>query len=466
MINENTENETSNIVAKPVENAGKTFKTASTPKLKGSTTGVQTPKSQIRPTSSRSTTKSITTPVVLFSPTNSISSSTTSGREVAKLAKIQSTAERIQKVNSLKEKWAMEKEIKAQLNKEKKTMELKKLQDETDAAALLRKKAIDAERTYELLEKQRQRELLASSLEDRNQLAKELEKQAKAKRRISVFLNTKLRNAALEKEAVLKSQKEQELVSELADRRLDFLQVRQAKAREEKNRRESMANRGLTAQQQREAEEKLAKQTEEEEASLLEMRHKNWEDDAKAKQIAEQRRRESMAGRLDLWREQKQVVQAEISAAKAAEKDLLTTKQLDHQDVQKYKKLQVMRDRKSLAGRLQKWREQKVDPGVQAVADSIERELQEQAYEDVKNYREMLATQRRDSLAYRLEKAKKDQTFEAGKLALQQIVEEEERKLEAYDRQDVQNYRQRLMEDRRQSVQFRNQSEVSEKEKR
>ena len=66
----------------------------------------------------------------------------------------------------------------------------------------------------------------------------------------------------------------------------------------------------------------------------------------------------------------------------------------------------------------------------------------------------------RESLAFRLEKARKDRTFEAGQHALSQIIEEEERKLQEYDRQDVKNYRARLLEDRRRSMQYRNEIEV------
>jgi len=414
--------------------------------------GMVTPKSQARPASAKSASKSLTSPRALFSD---IGSSSVYGKEAAKLAKLQSTSDRIKKVAFLKEKWAKEREINTQLNKEKKIADLKKLQDETDAAAAARKKLIDSERTYELLEKQREKDLLAASLQDRNQLAKDLEAHAKAKRRISVFLNSKLRNAALQKDAEMKLQKQQELVNELADRRTDHLQLRQARAREDENRRQSMANRGIAAQQHREAEAEMAKRLADEEAALITTRQLNWEDDHKNKQALEQQRRMSMAGRLDHWREQKQVEKSEKEAEFNETKDLLSTRRLDHQDVQKYKSELVQRDRMSLAGRLQKWREEKEDPGVKAAADAIERELQEQAHEDVKNYRVKLEHARRESLAYRLEKARKDRTFEAGQHALAQIVEEEERRIEDADREDVKNYRAKLLEARRQCVQYR-----------
>ena len=445
MISDNTENERSSIL----NSARKADPSKARTKA---SVGMVTPKSQARPVSAKSASKSLASPRALFSD---MSSNSVYGKEAAKLAKLQSTADRIKKVAFLKEKWAKEREINNQINKEKKTADLKKLQDENDAAAAARKKALDAEKTYESLEKQREKDLLAASLQDRNQLAKDLETQAKAKRRISVFLNSKLRNAALQKEAEMEVKKQQELVQELADRRTDYLQVRQARAREEQNRRESMANRGLTAQKQREAEAEMAKQAAEEEAALLTTRKLNWEDDHKAKLAAEQQRRMSMAGRLDHWRDQKQVEKAEKQDEFNATKDLLSTRRLDHQDMQKYKSDLVQRDRMSLAGRLQKWREDKEDPGVKAAAEAIERELQEQAYEDVKNYKTKQEHSRRESLAYRLEKARKDRTFEAGQHALAQIVEEEERRIEEEDRAAVEKYRKDLMEARRQSLQYR-----------
>lgn len=444
MIQENRENETSNITKLSESSKGMKVNT-----------GMCTPKSVSRPASAKSTSKSLFTPKNLFSPGSSVS-----GREAAKLAKLQSTAERIRKVNSLKDKWAKEKELHAQLNKEKRANELRKLQEQTDAAASARKKAIDADRTYELMEKQREKELLAASLEERAQLARDLAEQAKARRRISMFVNNQIRKAAVKKEAELKAKEQQELLCELADRRTDFLQIRQAKEQQEHNRRESMANRTLRAQELREVEAELARQKAEEEAALLETRQLNWQDDAKAKQQLEQQRRMSMAGRLDHWREQKHTEQTMQAAAKNEELDLLRTRQLDHQDVQEYKKSLVQRDRQSLAGRLQKWREQREDPGVKAMAAAIERELQAQELEDVRNHRAKLEQQRRESLAYRLEKARKDKTFEAGQNALRAIVEEEERKLAEYDRQDVKQYRAKLAEDRRRSMQFRNEAEV------
>jgi hypothetical protein len=606
MIQDNRENEVANSVKNP--EAGKQLKT---------NVGISTPKSVSRPTTSKSTTKSLSTPKNLFSPGPSVN-----GRDAAKFAKLQGTAERIRKVQSLKEKWAKEKEVSAQVNKEKRAHELRRLQDEADAAAAARKKAIDAERSYELLEKQREKELLAASLEERTQLARDLQEKAKAKRRISMFLNGKLRTAAAKKDAELKAKAQQEYINELSDRRTDYLQLRQAKIREEQGRRDSMMNRTLMAQKHREAEQEMERKAAEEEAALLDMRHLNFQDDmkfkqeldkrrresmmsrtemaqkhreaeqamekkaadeeaalletrhlnfqddAKAKQELEKRRRESMmsrtqmaqkhreaeqemekkaadeeaallemrhlnfqddvqfkqeldkrrrdsmmgrtemarkhreveqemerqaakeeaalletrqfnfqddakarleeeqqrrmsmAGRLDHWREEKRAAQTEVYATRECEKDLLRSRQLDHQDMQEYKKSLVVRDRQSLAGRLQKWREQKEDPDVKVLAAAVERELQEQELEDVRAYRLKLEQERRESLAYRLEKARKDKTFEAGQTALKAIVEEEERKLADFDRQDVRQYREKLAEDRRRSIQWRNEAEV------
>mmetsp|Transcript_25568 Transcript_25568/g.42866 ORF Transcript_25568/g.42866 Transcript_25568/m.42866 type:complete len:619 (-) Transcript_25568:241-2097(-) len=418
-----------------------------------------TPKQEVRPSSSKSAKP-------LSSSQKSIPlSPAPTAREAAKLAKQQSTAERVRKVNILKEKWAKEREEKLLLNQQKRAEGIKRLHDQSEAARELRKKQNEAKKSFELREKQRNQELLASSLEARNQLAKDMEAQTKAKRRISVFLNNSLRNKALQKDAVLKKQQAEKQQLELSDRRVDCLFVREAKLREEISRRESMAIRGATAAEQRHMEALLTQQKSEQQKSLFDMRQKNWEDDRKVKNDEIKQRRQSVANRLDEWREHKKVEGLQLSAKKAAQQDLFFTQKLDHDDVQQYKKSLVQRDRDSLAGRLQKWREEREDPGLKAAADAIEHELQEAAREDVKAYELKLKQQRRQSLAYRLEKAREDKDYEAGQKATKKMMEDEEQRLREFDRKDVQNYRNRLQEARRQSVQYRNEMAAQERDR-
>lgn len=430
---------------------------------------MMTPKSQKPHNSASASPASITkfgrsAPSTPLSPSGSIASTCSSVRESAKLAKILSTAERVRKVNILKEKWIKDKEQKSISNKEKREKELKMLQQDSEFAALQRKKQLRQKKLFEVQEKEREKKMLLESLQVRSQLEKDLAEQAKAKRRISIFLNTAIRKKVQEKEVQLELQKKQELVEELTNRRTDFLQYRQNKVIEDSNRRESLANRGNVAQLHREVTKKLNQQLIEEETSLLETRKQNWEDEQKAKQKAEQQRRESIAGRLDQWREQKEVVKTNLNDTKQKTIKDFQLKQQDHKDVQNFKEKLAKRDRKSLADRLMKWREEKMDStreaSQKAIADAIERELVEQAYQDEVNYKALLTQQRRESLAYRLDKARQDKSFEIGQQLCMNEVRSEERRIQAADREDVHNYRQQLQDQRRQSLQYRNQTEV------
>jgi hypothetical protein len=393
-----------------------------------------------------------------FSPSST--SFATSAREAAKLAKVQSTTERIRRVTHLKEKWAKEKGEKILRNKNKKVTDLRKVQDENTAAAAARKKMLDAQKSYADREKEEQRELLSASVECRAQLAKDMDAKSKAKRRISVFLNNSIRKQAVAKEEMLRRAEKDRVQFDLDLRRTDVLQNRSAKMADDIKRRESMAGRGVASKMQREVELQMIAEEKDEVSELMKTRHMNWEDDRHGKQTADQMRRMSVAGRLDEWRDQKKVSEQTLHSQKQFDKNLLHTQKLDHDDVLGYKKDLVKRDRMSLAGRLQKWREERVDPGIQFAADAIERELQQCAYEDVQEYKLTLRAQRRESVAFRLDKAKEDKTFEAGQKAIAKVVHDEEQRLHDYDFQDVNNYRKGLQEARRQSLHYRNVKEV------
>jgi hypothetical protein len=132
----------------------------------------------------------------------------------------------------------------------------------------------------------------------------------------------------------------------------------------------------------------------------------------------------------------------------------------DWKDIQSYKENQAKHDRESLAGRLQKWKEETEleakQRRQQEEVDQINRELAFQEYEDMRAYERQMRENRRQSLAYRLDKAKKDKDFEKGQQALQQACYEEEVRLRHYERLDVQKYQEELRQARRQSLQYRN----------
>lgn len=382
----------------------------------------------------------------------------------ARVAKDLSTQARLQKVAQLKEKWAREKEAKQQFHQQYKTMTMQKLQEDTMYAAEMRKKNVEKQREYQEREKQQRKDQLASSLQTRTQLAKDLDAEAKAKRRISIFLNQKMRSRTLQKEAQLKEAEKEHEVSLLASRRLDHLETRQAKKIEEENRRESLMNRTLKAHELKKKAEELEQQAKAEEASLLELRKMNWQDEVQAKQTAEKSRRESIANRINSWRAEKQLEQQQLRKKEEEELDLLQTRAIDWKEVQSYKSELEQRKRESLAFRLDKWREEKSHEVRQKEAEQLARDMEidlnRQADEDVQRYRDSQKQNRRQSLTYRLDKAKKDHDYDIGQKALQQMVDEEEKRLADLDRQDVQNYRQKILDARRQSLEYRNQTEV------
>jgi hypothetical protein len=402
-----------------------------------------------------------------FSPLTSSASVGESSKEAARMAKNQSTMERIQRVAQLKEKWAKEREQKAQFYHDKRTVQLQKLQEDSQQAAEMRRKNIEKQREFDYREKQAKRDQLASSLEARSQLAKDLEAENKARRRISIFLNSQMRKKSKEREQELNSQKKSEEESLHASRQLDALQLREAKKEEEERKRESMCNRTLLAQEQKRIAEELAQQKKEEELSILKLRKQNWEDDINSKKSEEERRRESVAFRLDEWRKHKGVEDELSRSMEHGELDLIHTRHADWKDVQAYKEEEERNRRESLAFRLDKWREEKSleqkNKEQQEIAREIDNELSCQARDDVQEYRNQVKESRRQSLAYRLDKARKDRDFEEGQKALRQLVLKEEKRLNDLDREDVQNYRQMIADARRQSLEYRNQTEYQER---
>jgi hypothetical protein len=276
-----------------------------------------------------------------------------------------------------------------------------------------------------------------------------------------------MRKKSKEREQELNSQKKSEEESLHASRQLDALQLREAKKEEEERKRESMCNRTLLAQEQKRIAEELAQQKKEEELSILKLRKQNWEDDINSKKSEEERRRESVAFRLDEWRKHKGVEDELSRSMEHGELDLIHTRHADWKDVQAYKEEEERNRRESLAFRLDKWREEKSleqkNKEQQEIAREIDNELSCQARDDVQEYRNQVKESRRQSLAYRLDKARKDRDFEEGQKALRQLVLKEEKRLNDLDREDVQNYRQMIADARRQSLEYRNQTEYQER---
>jgi hypothetical protein len=60
-----------------------------------------------------------------------------------------------------------------------------------------------------------------------------------------------------------------------------------------------------------------------------------------------------------------------------------------------------------------------------------------------------------------LDKARKDKTYEEGLEAVSSALEAEERRIAQLDREDVNNYKTQIIETRRQSLQYRYQTQVA-----
>lgn len=426
-----------------------------TPSKYASASHVKTPKSSARNMSALSTPNQ-------GSPTSSTASS---AREAARIAKITSTAEKVRKVAELKVKWAEEKERKLQLNSAQRANELKRLQDNSQMAAESRRKNAEVRRATEQEKKTLEQEQLSISLEACTQLALDLEQMRKDRRRKSVLLNADITKKAKEREQrILQEHKEAE-VDLLASKRIDAISVQCAKKVDEERRRESLIGRGKIHLKHREITSELAKREAEEDRSLLEFRHEAWKKSQEAKVEKYERDRQSIAGRLDSWRDQRVVQKGLEDKEFDSYTDTMTSRRNDWTDIQSYKQSLARRDRQSLAGRLDKWREEKCIEARRreqvAEAREYEAELQRQAMEDLRAYESTLQSSRRDSLAYRLEKARQDKSFEEGQQIIQASIEAEERRIQDLDRQDVENYRQRMQDAIRQSLEYRNQSEVN-----
>jgi hypothetical protein len=344
----------------------------------------------------------------------------------------------------LKEKWAKDKELKQQLNVVKRAIEFKRLQDDNLIASEKRKANLEKQRAFASIQKQEKKEDLATSLKCRAQLSVDLQLEAKAKRRISVFLNNRIKEKAKVNMAKIENEKKQSEVDLLESKRIDHLQTREAKKADEERKRESMCGRGVAALEQRKAAMEMEQRAANEERGLLETRRQNWEDDRSHKTVNEQRKRESLAGRLDLWRKHKSVEENKERAEVEQQLSDSLQRNEDWHAVQAYKNEEAKHSRESLAGRLEHWREVK-DKDAQEKraaeeAAAIDFELRAAAEVDVKNYKSQQLKNSRQSLAYRLEKAHSDRDFDAGQKTLLYLVAEGEATLAAKDHAAKQEY--------------------------
>lgn len=182
---------------------------------------------------------------------------TNSARELATQAKLTLIQDRLKKVSALKEQRLRDKQVKLELHNKKKAFTRAKLNQDSEKEAENRLQTIARQKEYDEQQKKRHKDMLAASLEERAQLAADLEKEKKARRRISIFMSKKIRTAAQENEERLLREKKQQEIDLLTSRRIENLNLRQAKKLDEIRKRESFCNKSETAILQKQAAEQL-----------------------------------------------------------------------------------------------------------------------------------------------------------------------------------------------------------------
>lgn len=407
------------------------------------------------------------TPFKKESYISSPSSSTTIGSqalEQARIAKLQNTSEKISLVANLKEKWAKEKEEILTHQATKRAKELKQQQDHSAFIKEKRRQNSIAERQYTKTIKECENEMFAAFVEDRIFQANEVEKLQKERRRRSVMINTEILAKAKQRSLEISLRKAEEERTLLESRRLDAIALEKFKEEEEDRKRESLLFRADIFHNQKKVETQIINQSMEFEKSLLDSKYEDWQSLQQSKDKEEQRKRESISNRIDLWRKGKGKQLETDEYKQKEETSLLLSRYEDWKDLEEYKKQSVMKRRESIVNRLDKWRLEREytnwEKAEEEEALEYEFELKAQEVEDIKKYQTEMSKSKRESLAYRLDKAKRDKMYDEGQVSLQQVINEEEYKLKQEDHQAMQQYHQEMNELRRQSLIYRRQAEA------
>lgn len=400
--------------------------------------------------------------------TSATSTSTSASRAaVVKAAKDRAEEQRATKVATLKAKWAQEKEAKLQKNAQERQHDLERLNKLSTAAAAARKHALERKRSKEEEKKRLEAEELAVKVEDRLHVKKVVEEEDRRRRRESGALRATMRERAEATTAVIVEEQEERERGLLESRRQDAQQVKAYKEKEREDRRESMAVRGTVAQRERQEAALWAQQSKDEEIGLIESRRAGWEDEQQYKQNLRSARRQSMAGRLDVWRRQKAEVEEDRVEQMNGEVEQLELRREDWKAREAAKKEQKHEEREETVDRLDQWRKEKTMEAAwkaeDAERDALERELQAAELEDVKNFQAKLQGDRRQSLAFRLDKSRIDSEYDRNHKQLEREIADEETRLHEQDREDVRAGKQAVIASRRMSLEYRSQRAVQQK---
>lgn len=177
------------------------------------------------------------------------------------------------------------------------------------------------------------------------------------------------------------------------------------------------------------------------------------------KRIEDIKKRESLANRTKLAQEQKKIVEDLLSKKKEEENSLLECRHLNWKDDQEFVKQQEMRKRESLAFRLDEWRKHKqADESAEREEMQQREEAMQTRYEewkDIQNYKQELTKNARESLCWRLNKWRNERSHEQQQELERLEALEIERELQRQELEDIKAYKQSLKEARKQSLAFR-----------
>ncbi len=364
----------------------------------------------------------------------STSTSASSAREAARLAKEAAIAERVAKVADLKAKWKTEKETKVMKNTMTREAQQTAIRRRNDMAAKQRRAAHEKNRAViEQAAFERRQELNDKLAADKMQSVL-LEEEARESKRES--LAARLNSWRLEKsyEQISKEAEQSRHQSEIEDR-YDTWQAKQTfKAKEANARRQSVALRLDQWRKEKAIEEVQQSEQHEQAAMEAEIKQAVDEDIRAYREECDFDRRNSLAFRLDKAR-----VDADHTAAqKAMENELameaLRLAEQDRQDVRNANEEMIAARRQSLAfrnERARQWQEQCIcDKEIQATAEHESRLLTTAAWNDVKQYQEQCREHERQEIAQKINESRRQQeeSLEAHSVALSLLHEDLESK--------------------------------------
>ena len=202
-----------------------------------------------------------------------------------------------------------------------------------------------------------------------------------------------------EKKAIVKQ--------ELDNKYKDYVSVKEHKKMSRKQRRESLIQRGIISNIQKMSEMEKKRKLQEDEHANAELKRQEAVDVKCYQEQLKKKQRDSLIGRHELWRNQMKVEENMMEMDKEKEKKDYEDKEMDWKAIQEYKEQQEKALREEVR-RQNEYYFTVVRGAEEAEAirkneeEAMEKELARQEREDVANYRNNMKQNRRQSLANKL----------------------------------------------------------------